>query len=33
MAEDEVRRLLRLRRRVDDERLVLLQLFQPAFEI
>lgn len=32
-AEDEVGRLLRLRRRRDDERPVALQLPEPAFEV
>src|ERR1017187_2900911 len=32
-AENEVRRFLRLRRRRDDERLVVLELLQPAFNV
>ena len=32
-AQNEVRRLLRLRRRLHDERLVIPQLLKPAFEI
>ena len=31
--QNEVRRLLRLRRRIDDERPVVLELLQPAFKV